>query len=198
MVAKKLGKSQFKGEFKIIKTFLTSLGFEEDRMGKHGSIWKHIEKNLTTNVTTSSSDYRWYKNWKSDFCKLVTENFTREEIEKLLPKIIKKRKMQYTADGRLRILRISPKLIFAEPEDLEEDLLYALLPPDSDDVYEKVKKIIQEKKKTILKNTEREKKEKLKKLKQRKKEVEEEILKEIKKFAPEKLKNLQFPPDHKI
>ena len=65
-------------------------------------------------------------------------------------------------------------------------------------VYEKVKKIIQEKKKTILKNTEREKKEKLKMLKQRKKEVEEEILKEIKKFAPEKLKNLQFPPDHKI
>ena len=64
---KKLGSSTFKGEFKIIKTFLTSLGFEEDRMGKHGSIWKHIEKNLTTNVTTSSSDYRWYKNWKSDF-----------------------------------------------------------------------------------------------------------------------------------
>ena len=195
---KKLGSSTFKGEFKIIKTFLTSLGFEEDRMGKHGSIWKHIEKNLTTNVTTSSSDWRWYKNWKSDFTKLVSENFTREEIEQLLAKLIKKRKVQYTADGRLRILRIEPKLIFAEPEDLEEDLLYALLPPDTDDVYEKVKKIIQEKKKTILKNTEREKKEKLKKLKQRKKEVEEEILKEIKKFAPEKLKNLQFPPDHKI
>ena len=76
---KKLGESTFKGEFKIIKTFLTSLGFEEDRMGKHGSIWKHIEKNLTTNVTTSSSDWRWYKNWKSDFTKLVSENFTRKE-----------------------------------------------------------------------------------------------------------------------
>ena len=77
---KKLGSSTFKGEFKIIKTFLTSLGFEEDRMGKHGSIWKHIEKNLTTNVTTSSSDYRWYKNWKSDFCKLVSENFLYSSI----------------------------------------------------------------------------------------------------------------------
>ena len=197
-VMKKLGKSTFKGEFKIIKKFLTSLNFELDRTGKHGSIWKNHQKNLITNVTTSSSDWRWYKNWKSDFTKLVSENFTREEIEQLLAKLIKKRKVQYTADGRLRILRIEPKLIFAEPEDLEEDLLYALLPPDTDDVYEKVKKIIQEKKKTILKNTEREKKEKLKKLKQRKKEVEEEILKEIKKFAPEKLKNLQFPPDHKI
>ena len=87
---KKLGESTFKGEFKIIKTFLTSLGFVLDRVGKHGSIWKHIEKNLITNVATSSSDWRWYKNWKSDFTKLVSENFTREEIEKLLPKIIKK------------------------------------------------------------------------------------------------------------
>ena len=143
---KKLGSSTFKGEFKIIKTFLTSLGFEEDRMGKHGSIWKHIEKNLTTNVTTSSSDYRWYKNWKSGFNKLVTENFTREEIEKLLAKIIKKRKVQYTADGRLRILRMEPKMIFAEPEDLEEDLLYALLPLDTDtsneDIIKEIKKNI--------------------------------------------------------
>ena len=155
LVMKKLGSSTFKGEFKIIKTFLTSLGFEEDRMGKHGSIWKHIEKNLTTNVTTSSSDYRWYKNWKSGFCKLVTENFTREEIEKLLPKIIKKRKMQYTADGRLRILRISPKLIFAEPEDLEEDLLYALFPPDTNISAEDIIKNIPESLKKKIKKDER-------------------------------------------
>ena len=144
MVAKKLGKSQFKGEFKIIKTFLTSLGFELDRVGKHGSIWKNHAKNLITNVTTSSSDWRWYKNWKSDFTKLVSENFTREEIEQLLAKLIKKRKVQYTADGRLRILRIEPKLIFAEPEDLEEDLLYALLPPDTDTSNEDIIKEIKE------------------------------------------------------
>ena len=129
---KKLGKSTFKGEFKIIKKFLTSLNFELDRTGKHAS----------------SSDWRWYKNWKSDFTKLVSENFTREEIEQLLAKLIKKRKVQYTADGRLRILRISPKLIFSEPEDLEEDLLYALLPPDTDtsdeDIIKEIKKNIPE------------------------------------------------------
>jgi len=77
---KKLGKSTFKGEFKIIKKFLTSLNFELDRTGKHGSIWKNHQKNLITNVTTSSSDWRWYKNWKSDFTKLVSENFTRGAI----------------------------------------------------------------------------------------------------------------------
>ena len=47
-------------------------------------------------------------------------------------------------------------------------------------------------------DTKRKNKEKLKQLEKRKKEVEEEILNEIKKFAPEKLKNLQFPPEHKI
>jgi hypothetical protein len=67
MVAKKLGKNKFKGEFKIIKIFLTSLGFELDRVGKHGSIWKNHAKNLITNVDTSSSDWRWFNNWKSDF-----------------------------------------------------------------------------------------------------------------------------------
>ena len=46
--------------------------------------------------------------------------------------------------------------------------------------------------------TKRKNKEKLNQLKKRKKEVEEEILNEIKKLAPEKLKNLQFPPEHKI
>ena len=147
-VMKKLGESTFKGEFKIIKKFLTSLNFELDRTGKHGSIWKNHQKNLITNVTTSSSDWRWYKNWKSDFTKLVSENFTREEIEQLLAKLIKKRKVQYTADGRLRILRIEPKLIFAEPENLEEDLLYALLPPDTDtsdeDIIKEIKKNIPE------------------------------------------------------
>ncbi len=47
-------------------------------------------------------------------------------------------------------------------------------------------------------DTKRKNKEKLNQLKKRKKEVEEEILNEIRKLAPEKLKNLQFPPDHKI
>ncbi len=152
---KKLGESTFKGEFKIIKKFLTSLNFELDRTGKHGSIWKNHQKNLITNVTTSSSDWRWYKNWKSDFTKLVSENFTREEIEQLLAKLIKKRKVQYTADGRLRILRISPKLIFSEPEDLEEDLLYALFPPDTNISAEDIIKNIPESLKKKIKKDER-------------------------------------------
>ena len=88
MVAKKLGKSQFKGEFKIIKTFLTSLGFELDRVGIHGSIWKNHTKNLVTRVAASGSDWRWFNEWKSEFGNLVMWNFTRDEIETLLERYI--------------------------------------------------------------------------------------------------------------
>jgi len=154
MVAKKLGKSQFKGEFKIIKTFLTSLGFELDRVGKHGSIWKNHAKNLITNVATSSSDWRWFNNWKSDFGNLVKENFTRDEIETLLERYIKKRKVKYTDDGRIRNLRADPRVaskvnpdeIWVTFYDVEGELLSELLPelPDfeySDELKTKIKKL---------------------------------------------------------
>jgi len=159
MVAKKLGKNKFKGEFKIIKIFLTSLGFELDRVGKHGSIWKNHAKNLITNVATSSSDWRWFNNWKSDFGNLVKENFTRDEIEILLERYIKKRKVKYTDDGRIRNLRADPRVASGEdfikvnPDeiwvtfyDVEGELLYELLPelPDfenSDELKTKIKKL---------------------------------------------------------
>mgnify|MGYP003326190244 CR=1 FL=1 len=148
MVAKKLGKSQFKGEFKIIKTFLTSLGFELDRVGIHGSIWKNHAKNLTTTVATSSSDCRWFNNWKSDFGNLVKENFTRDEIETLLERYIKKRKVKFTDDGRLRILRADPRVASGEDfikvnpdeiwvtfNDVEGELLSELLHDLQDGFY---------------------------------------------------------------
>jgi len=46
MVAKKLGKNKFKGEFKIIKIFLTSLGFELDRVGNMEVYGKIIRRTL--------------------------------------------------------------------------------------------------------------------------------------------------------
>ena len=159
MVAKKLGKNKFKGEFKIIKIFLTSLGFELDRVGKHGSIWKNHAKNLITTVATSSSDWRWFNNWKSDFGNLVKENFTRDEIEILLERYIKKRKVKYTDDGRIRNLRADPRVasgadfIKVNPDeiwvtfyDVEGELLSELLPelPDfeySDELKTKIKKL---------------------------------------------------------
>ena len=93
---------------------MTSLGFELDRVEKHGSIWKNHAKNLITTVAKSSSDWRWFNNWKSDFGNLVKENFTRDEIEILLERYIKKRTVKFTDDGRLRILRSDPRVASGE------------------------------------------------------------------------------------
>ena len=159
MVTKKFGKSKFKGEFKIIRIFLTSLGFELDRVGIHGSIWKNHTKNLITSVAANSSDWRWFNDWKRDFGNLVKGNFTRDEIETLLERYIKKRKVKYTDDGRIRNLRVDPRVasgadfIKVNPDeiwvtyyDVEGELLSELLPelPDfeySDELKTKIKKL---------------------------------------------------------
>ena len=151
-----MGRLKSSGEKKIFEKILTLMGFVVDRLGKHGEVWKHYAKNLVTQLPLTPSGLSWVKNKKSELTKLITDNFSKEDIELFLEPLIKKRKVQFTNDGRVRLLRIEPKLNMkgfplvegGEPQqDLEEDLLYALLPPDTDDVYEKVKKIIQEKSK---------------------------------------------------
>ena len=141
---------------KIFQKILKLMGFVKDRMGKHGVVWKHYAKNLVTQLPTSPSGLSWVKNKKSELTKLITDNFTKEDIKLFLQPLIKKRKVKFTKDGRMRLLRIEPKLNMkgfplvegGEPQqDLEEDLLYALLPPDTDDADEELKKIIKEKSK---------------------------------------------------
>ena len=143
-------------EKKVFEKFLTLMGFVKDRLGKHGDVWKHYAKNLVTQLPLTPSGLSWVKNKKSELTKLITDNFSKDDIELFLAPLIKKRKVQFTKDGRVRLLRIEPKLNMkgfplvegGEPQqDLEEDLLYALLPPDTDDVYEKVKKIVEGKRK---------------------------------------------------
>ena len=133
--------AQFEIEKKVIIMFLTLLGFEYVSQGKHGGLWKHHGKNLITNITSSSGNWRWFNNWKMDFGILVKENFSRNEIETLLERYIKKRKVKFTDDGRLRILRADPRVASGEdfikvnPDeiwvtfyDVEGELLSELLP----------------------------------------------------------------------
>ena len=133
--------AQFEIEKKVIIMFLTLLGFEYVSQGKHGGLWKHHGKNLITKITSSSCNWRWFNNWKRDFGILVKENFSRNEIETLLERYIKKRKVKFTDDGRLRVLRADPRVASGEdfikvnPDeiwvtfyDVEGELLSELLP----------------------------------------------------------------------
>ena len=152
----KTSKGKTSKEKKIFEKFLTLLGFVFERVSKHGEVWKHHAKKLSTQIPISPSASQWVKDYKRQLSKLISGAFSREEIELLLEPLIKKRKVKYTNDGRIRLLRIEPKLNLqgfplvegGEPQqDLEEDLLYALLPPDTDDAHEELKKIIKEKSK---------------------------------------------------
>jgi len=93
---------------------------------------------------------------KSDFGNLVKENFTRDEIETLLERYIKKRKVKYTDDGRIRNLRADPRVasgadfIKVNPDeiwvtfyDVEGELLLPELPDfeNSDELKTKIKKL---------------------------------------------------------
>ena len=147
--------AQFAIEKKVIIMFLTLLGFEYVSQGKLGGLWKHHGKNLITNITRSSDNWRWFNNWKSGFGILIKENFSRDEIETLLERYIKKRKVKYTDDGRIRNLRVDPRVASGEDfikvnpgeiwvtfYDVEGELLSELLPelPDfefSDELKEK-------------------------------------------------------------
>jgi len=126
---------------KVITMFLTILGFDYLSIGNHGEIWRHQSKNIITNITRSSNDLRWFFNWKESFGILVKENFSRIEIEILMERYIKKRKVKFTNDGKLRILRADPSDASGEDfikensdeiwvtfYDVEGELLSELLP----------------------------------------------------------------------
>ena len=132
---------QFKTEKKVITMFLTLLGFDYFSTSNSGEIWKHHGKNITTSLTNSANDLRWFFHWKRNFGILVKENFSRIEIEILMERFIKKRKVKFTDDGKLRILRADPKVASGEdfvkenPDeiwvtfyDVEGELLEELLP----------------------------------------------------------------------
>ena len=97
----------FEKEKKVFSKIFESFGFEYEIKGKHGDIWKHKLFNLTISLPTSASDNRWIKNKKSEISKLVSDSFSIEEVKKLLKPFIKKRKIEFTKDGRVRLLRIS-------------------------------------------------------------------------------------------
>jgi hypothetical protein len=138
-------------EKKVFEKILKLMGFVKDRVGKHGEVWKHYAKNLIHQLPISPSGMSWVNNNKSKLTKLITDNFSKEDIELFLQPLIKKRKVQFTKDGRMRLLRISG--------DLELNMLRDLLIDDMpinqelqefsdgkdddemDDLYEKVKDI---------------------------------------------------------
>ena len=102
------GKSK---EKKIFVKFFKLLGCEHERFTKHGDVWKHHAKKLVLPpIPNSPSDTNWTKSYKQNLTKILSPAFTKDEFLTLLEPLIKKRKVKYTNDGRIRLLRIAKKL----------------------------------------------------------------------------------------
>lgn len=111
-------------EKKIFEKFLSLLGFEFERVSKHGEFWKHHTKKLTTQIPISPSDHKWTIAYKHQLTKLVSPAFSKDELLRLLEPLFKKRKVKFTEDGRIRLLRTEG--------DLETEILRDLLIDDID------------------------------------------------------------------
>jgi hypothetical protein len=110
---------------KVFTKILKCLGFEKDRKGKHGDIWKHPEKNITQQIAHTSGNLNWVHDLKRDIQRMVKEHFSMKELETLLKPLVKKRQLRFMSDGNVRLLRKTIDL--EDLEDFEGELLGELL-----------------------------------------------------------------------
>ena len=109
-------------EKKVFIKYLTALEFELVRKTKHSELWKHIAKSISFQLSGSPSSHNWIHDAKRQFQKLISSNFDKDELQNLLEPFIKKQKVRFNKQGKIRVLRISG--------DLETNILRDLLTDD--------------------------------------------------------------------
>ena len=200
---------KFDKEKKIFIKILDALGFESIREGKRLDVWKHKEKNITTSLPHIPNDDKWIKKKKLEVSKFVMNSFSIDEVKEMLQLFINKRKIDFTKDGRVRLLQVSKESLLKEKKiyqkekedwrkilndlpadlDLEGELLVLLLnkgqSKNDKDICGNNKPNDSDRIefKKIEEDTKRKNKEELKKLKKKKKVLEEKLLNEIRKLT---------------
>ena len=106
----------FEKEKKVLSKIIYTLGFVYYKDEKYAEVWKHHEKNLIIKLPSYSTDKRWIKNKKSEISKLVSHSFSIEEVKQQLRPFIKKRKIEFTQNGRVKLLRVSKESLMKEQQ----------------------------------------------------------------------------------
>ena len=96
------------------------------RRAKHGNLYFHEEKGCKIQLPGTPGDVRGIRNCKSEFARLCQDNFTKEELEELLVKQIKKREVKLNEDGRVKLRRM-PRTYFWNMR-IEDEFKKYLLP----------------------------------------------------------------------
>ena len=112
----------FEKEKKVFKKLMTALDFELVKTTKHSELWKHFAKSISFQLSGSPSSHNWLHDAKRQFQKLISSNFDKDELQNLLEPFIKKQKVRFNKQGKIRVFRISG--------DLETNILRDLLTDD--------------------------------------------------------------------
>ena len=59
------------------------LGFEFERLVKHGERWRHSEKGIFYQMSSSPSGNAWFDDARRQFQKLISSNFDKDELNEL-------------------------------------------------------------------------------------------------------------------
>ena len=113
---------QVEKQNRVFKKILTPLGFLFERKTKHGERWKHPVKLVYFQMSGSPSGNSWFDDAKRQFQKLISSNFDNDELNELLKPLLRKNKVKFNKQGKLRVLRIEG--------DFETNLLRDLLIPE--------------------------------------------------------------------
>jgi hypothetical protein len=109
---------------RVFKKIMKPLGFEFERLVKHGERWKHPEKGIFYQMSGTPSGNAWFDDARRQFQKLISSNFDTDELNELLKPLLKKNKVKFNKQGKLRVLRIGG--------DFETNLIRDLIIPDID------------------------------------------------------------------
>ena len=112
----------FEKEKKVLKKVMIALDFEFDRQVKHGERWKNYEKGIFYQLSGSPSNNGWFDDARRQFQKLIQSNFDTVELNEKLKPLLRKNKVKFNKQGKIRVLRIEG--------DFETNLLRDLLIPE--------------------------------------------------------------------
>jgi len=131
---------------RVFKKIMTPLGFLFERKTKHGERWKHPEKGIFYQLSGSPSGNAWFDDARRQFQKLISSNFDTDELNELLKPLLRKNKVKFNKQGKIRVLRIGG--------DFETNLIRDLIIPDLD-INGNITEFSDEVKKGILKGFDR-------------------------------------------
>ena len=117
--------------YKTLKSFLVSLGFEHEKNFDIYEIWSHPKKSINYQTYSHFNKINSLKKSTREFLKLIKENFSQDELQNFLKPFLKKNKINFYVRNKEKILRMETY----KEKEFETFLLGELLPEKTKSTY---------------------------------------------------------------